>query len=179
VVITRGQIHADWKVPEEFRIRTGRLELVPGGPELSHTDWREHEKLSALLGADVPGQWPPELVVDRSSPDGTGWWDWYVVTREVDRPVLIGVVGIKGWPSVTGSVQEGGAFLPQFHRRGYATEAFSALTEWVFKHPRVDQITFDAPIQSIGGVALLRRLGFSLASSDEGEGLLRFEKKRP
>jgi len=179
MVITRGRLHEDWKVPQTFRICTPRLELVPGTPELAATSWRDHEGLSALLGAKVPWEWPPSLVPDPSSPDGAGWWDWYVVCWESDRPVLIGVVGIKGWPTVTGTVQHGGAFLSEFQRHGYGTEAFNALMAWVFTHPQVDHIVFDAPKDTDSAIGLLRKLGFSLSSSDEEEGLLRFRRARP
>jgi RimJ/RimL family protein N-acetyltransferase len=175
---TRGEIQIDWQLPENFRIHTERLDLVPGSAQLANTDWRERDYLSELLGVQVPNQWPPELVVDRRSTDGSAWWDWYVVKRDVDRPILIGVAGIKGWPAVTGDVQLGCAFLPQFQGSGYGTEAVNGLTSWSLTHPHVDRVIAETPVGNNAAAGVLRKLGFELLSSHDEEGLLRFQKTR-
>ena len=178
MTVGRGQLHFDWQLPENFRIHTERLDLIPGSAQLATTEWRERETLSELLRVRVPDQWPPELVIDRRSSEGAAWWDWYVAKRELDQAVLIGMTGIKGWPAVTGGVQVGCAFLPQFQGQSYGTEAVNGLTSWALTHPQVDRVIAETPIGNDAAGAVLRKLGFALSSSDEQEGLLRFEKTR-
>jgi RimJ/RimL family protein N-acetyltransferase len=93
-------------------------------------------------------------------------------------PVLIGMAGIEGWPAVTGGVQVGCAFLPEFQGSGYGTEAVNGLTSWALTHPQVERVIAETPIGNDAAGAVLRKLGFALSSSDEQEGLLRFEKTR-
>ena len=178
MTVSHGRIHIDWGLPENFRIQTDRLDLVPGEPQPADTDWQERGRLSELLTAHVPNQWPPDLVVDRSSPDGAGWWNWYIVRRELDQPVLIGMAGIKGWPAVSGSVQTGCAFLPQFQGQGCGTEAIKGLTSWLLARPQVERVIAETPVDNDGANSVLRKVGFVLSNSNTEEGLLRFEKTR-
>ena len=73
MTVSHGEIHIDWQLPEDFRVRTERLDLVPSSPELVNTGWQDRSQLSEILGARVPGHWPPELVLDSAAPEGAGW----------------------------------------------------------------------------------------------------------
>ena len=118
------------------------------------------------------------LVKDTGSPQGEGWWNWYVVKRGPDAATLIGVVGLKGWPEATGSVQFGCAFLPEFQDHGYGTETVDGLVSWVLSQPKIERITAETPVGNRPSASVLRKLGFSQIHSDDEE-LLRFEKRRP
>jgi hypothetical protein len=89
----------------DFRLSSERLDLVPANHELADVEWHDHQRLAELLNARIPEQWPPDLVPDSGSPNGEGWWDWYVVKRENDQRVLIGTAGLKGWPQLNKSIQ--------------------------------------------------------------------------
>ena len=174
---THGALHIDWGLPQDFRIHTERMDLVPAGPDLVDTDWGDHARLSQLLGARVPDRWPPDLVADRNSADGAGWWDWYVVKRGGDAPILIGVMGLKGWPAVSRSLQLGCAFLPAFHGQGYGTEAVQALTSWALAQTRIQQVLAEVPADNSASAAVLRKLGFVELNRGEDDGFLQFEKR--
>jgi ribosomal-protein-alanine N-acetyltransferase len=174
MTINRGFLEMDWHLPGDFRIHSDRLELVPCGRDLADAERDDVHRLSRLLDARVPNQWPPELVPDRSS--AGGWWDWYIVRRKGNEDVLIGVAGIKGWP-VSGSIQFGCSLLPDFQAQGYGTETVHKLTEWLLTVPGIDCVTADTPEGNAKAVAVLRHVGFIQAESDEPD-LLRFQKNR-
>ena len=174
---TRGNLRVDLNFPTGFRLRSQRLELIPAGAELAAVDWQFRGTLSALLGARVPAAWPPELVADADAAQG-GWWDWYVVRKDDEQqPELVGVAGLKGWPSVTGSVQIGCSFLPQAQGKGYGTEAVEALTSWLLTQPGVGTVTANVPRGNEASAAILRKLGFRPGASQEGS-MIRFERAR-
>ena len=174
---SRGALHIDWRLPDNFRMRTEHLDLIPTSPQLAGADWLERAALALHVGAPVPAEWPPTLVTDPSAPDGAGWWDWYVVKRDAEGAVLIGMMGIKGWPDVSQEVQIGCAFLPEFQRRGFGTEAVEALTSWALEQPNVRCVVAETPLENAGAATVLRKLGFVPATSDEPS-LLRFSTSR-
>src|ERR1700744_5311082 len=118
-----------------YRLQTENLDLVPGDDRLTATDWNDAAALSNALQARVPETWPPQLVTDQSSPNGEGWWEWYVLKRDPDQAVLIGMVGVRGWPAVSRSVKIGCAFLPEFQRQGHGIEAVNGITSWALSRP--------------------------------------------
>jgi ribosomal-protein-alanine N-acetyltransferase len=176
MTVSHGEIHIDWQLPEDFRVRTERLDLVPSSPDLVNTGWQDRSQLSEILGARVPGHWPPELVLDSAAPEGAGWWNWYFVKRDANEAVLIGVGGVKGWPAVTQSVQLGCTFLPEFQAQGYGKEAVHALTSWALSQPRIRSVEAEVPEGNAASIAVLRNLGFTETGHDAG--LLRFAKQR-
>lgn len=164
-------------LPAGFRIHTDRLHLVPASHQLVG-NWQDRARLSQLLDARVPDEWPPELVEDYDAEGDGGWWDWYVLKRDADRPTLVGVVGLKGWPEVNGSVQIGCAFMPEFQRQGYGAESITAFVSWLLSCPRVQSVTARVPAGHIPSVAILRKIGFAPAGPPNDAGLIRFEKAR-
>jgi RimJ/RimL family protein N-acetyltransferase len=173
MTVSRGELLADWNLGNDFRIATERLHLVPSGQELANTNWDDHDRLSQLLNARIPSQWPPDLVRDTSSPNGEGWWNWYVIKRENDARDLIGIMGLKGWPNVGHSVQMGCSFLPDYQKSGYGTEAVDGLTTWALT--QFEQVIAETPLDNAAAASVLRRLGFGQVASDD-PALLRFEK---
>ena len=175
--MTSSRSHFYLSLKPDFRLWSNRLDLVPANRETAEVEWHDVERLGQLLDAHVPEQWPPALVQDSSSPNGEGWWDWYVVRRENDKRVLIGVAGLKGWPELSRTVQVGCSFLPEFQKQGYGTEAVDKLTSWALNEPHVDRVIAETPDGNDGAAAILRGLKFEEVDSSE-EGLLRFEKSR-
>ena len=92
-------------------IRTPRLDLVAVTPESLHIQQRDSPEmrieLGALLGAEVPGEWPHEnwephifaylLDLFASDPEAVGWCRYILLRRETGR-TLIGSFG-SGFPS--------------------------------------------------------------------------------
>ena len=81
------------------RLRTGRLEIVPGTPALGRAEMGDRARFAELLGADVPAAWPPPENDEKTMtffteyvekhPDSIGWAAWYILLcgdgRQEDR----------------------------------------------------------------------------------------------
>ena len=124
----------------------------------------------------MPDEWPPALVKDPDTEGG--WWDWYVVKREDSGHVLVGVVGLRGWPAVSASVQAGCAFLDRFHNNGLAAEAFGAVTSCALEQPHVKRVTASTSSDNEAAKSVLRKLGFRMFGSDRETGMAHFEKSK-
>lgn len=171
-------------------IVTERLRLVAATPEMLAADTGDRVHLARLLSAVVPTNWPPEILRDAldfirdrvtEHPDLAGYWFWYYIgSSESEAPgVLLGSGGFKGEPDGTGTIEMGYSVLPQFHRRGYATEAADALVGWAWLDPRVLRIIGDTHEQNIPSRKTLRKLGFEPAGRGAEPDHLRFQLLRP
>src|SRR5919202_1322216 len=130
----------DARLPDRLApIRATRLELVLLSPRL----------LAAILegepvaGMAIPAGWPDEhdrrflrLRLDQvtKDPGRLEWLPRAIVLRRRGRP-MIGHIGFHGPPGVNGpskpgALEVGYTVLEPFRRRGYATEAVSALLDW-------------------------------------------------
>jgi len=172
---TGGAVFIDWSMPVGFRLRTQRLELVPAGPTMANAEGLERSRLSELLDARVPDSWPPESVESQGSSEG--WWDWYALRQDDKETVVIGVMGVKGWPVVSRSVQLGCAFLPEYQAQHYGTEAFGALSDRALSQPHVEQVSAEVNVHNAAAIGVLKKLGFSQLSKEQ-DGFLLFEKRR-
>lgn len=121
-------------------VQTERLDLIPVTLELVEADLHRRDELPALIRAEIGEGWPPPLVdvaamewmkrVVQADPVLGGWTAWYWILRE-PRRTLIGMSGFKS-RSVNGEVELGCGTLPVYQRRGFASEAVNAMTEWAF-----------------------------------------------
>jgi ribosomal-protein-alanine N-acetyltransferase len=165
-------------------VSTRRLELIPATYDLCTAEIRDTAALGALLGADVPADWPPPLNDERSQrffletlrdrPSSVGWCVWYLVARGNGSRTVIGNGGFKGEPR-DGTVEIGYSVIPAFHRRGYASEAVAALVEWAFADTRVDRVIAETLPELAGSIGVLRKTGFRPCDGASEPGLLRFE----
>jgi RimJ/RimL family protein N-acetyltransferase len=98
--------------------------------------------------------------------------------------VLVGAGGFKGAPDARGEVELGYGIVPEYQRRGYATEAVRGLSEFAFRDPRVKTVigqTLDGLTRSIG---VMEKAGFQFAGAGDdpyappGEKLVRYELRR-
>ena len=116
-------------------IDTARLKLIPATVALARAEIGDRSGFARLLGAVVPNNWPPEILADalplflgrlEAAPDQVGWFGWYALAASDSAPVLVASGGFTG-PPQAGTVEIGYSVLPQFQRRGYATEVVVAL----------------------------------------------------
>jgi len=166
-------------------IVTRRLTLIPATVPLARAELRDRAAFAELLGAVVPDAWPPESTVDalplflgwlETAPDRVGWFGWYAVLRDglAAGSVLVGGGGFLG-PPKDGTVQMGYSVLPDFQRRGYATEIVRGLATWAFVQPGVEVIAAETEWVNPASVRVLERNGFrATGTASEAEGT-RFE----
>jgi RimJ/RimL family protein N-acetyltransferase len=171
------------------RLRTGRLELVPGTPELGRAELNDRRRFAELLGARAPAAWPPPENDEHTMtffteyvekhPDGIGWAAWYILLRGGDGQLTaIGTCGFTAKPDDSGTVETGYSILEDYQRQGFAPEAVTALVDWAFSHPAVSRViahTFPALRPSI---RVLEKCGFSFVGPGTEEGTILFERRR-
>lgn len=154
-------------------IETRNLQLIPC--ELSHMEiiLKDKRGLEPLLGVSVLDAWPefPEAVPYvyeelRGDPSSVGWWT-YLFVHVADR-VLVGEGGLKGRPDESGVVEIGYAIVPEYRRRGLATEATRGLTGWAFSHTNVTAVAAHTLPDGHGSIKVLEKLGMRF-SGVEGE----------
>ena len=171
------------------RLRTARLEIVPGTPALGRAELGDRARFAALLGAEVPTSWPPPEndektmtffteYVEKTS-DAIGWAAWYILLRgEGGRRTAIGTCGFTAMPDETGTVETGYSILPEHQRRGYAPEAVTALVEWAFGHPAVNRVVAHTFPDLRASIRVLEKCGFVFGGPGQEEGTIRFERLR-
>jgi RimJ/RimL family protein N-acetyltransferase len=165
----------------ELRIDTPRLSLVPVTVELLRAD-SEREHFADRLGAEVPANWPPELLADalpgilERMEDGAGTvgWYWLLPSERGGRPTLVGHGGLGRDPAVADSVELTYSVLPQFHRRGYATEAVGAIVRWAFAHQALQAIVAHTCADHRASIRVLEKNGFCYAGEGDEPGTARF-----
>jgi ribosomal-protein-alanine N-acetyltransferase len=169
-------------------LSTERLELVRGTPERLRADLTGPGALAVALAATVPDNWPPDLY-DRGAtewalryveehPVQVLWGMYYVIDPAAPGgPAVAGIVGFKGQPQ-DGTVELGYSILPQFRRRGYASEAVGALVELAFAHEEVDRIAAQTLPELSASIAVLERSGFVFVGSGTDPGAIRYELRR-
>lgn len=178
-------------------IRTARLDLIPGTAAVLEAELQGRTALARALGVDVPPGWPPPLFDEdairwtlerlRADPSHATWGLHYFVLRETTaapsrpgrtptpRPLAVGAGGFKGPPDGNGAVEIGYSVLPDFQRRGFATEATDGMVERAFGDPRVRLVVAQTLPELVPSIGVLAKVGFRFAGEGEEEGVIRYE----
>lgn len=153
------------------RLSCDRIDLVTATAQHVLVQLEDDAKLARLLGAELPDDWPPPLLDETAlrstldqlhqGPDQIGWWMRYMVLRAgpSGRPCLIGTVGLKGKPS-NGEVEVGYSVVGSQQGHGHATEATSALVDWVFEQDDVERVVAQTRAELEASQRVLDKLGF-------------------
>jgi RimJ/RimL family protein N-acetyltransferase len=168
---------------------TPQLRLIPTTAALVQAEIESQDLFSQALGAKVPENWPPELLVDvlplfleqlKQDPSLVGWLSWYwVLQREAtEEGLLIGSGGFKGQPQTDGAVEIGYSILPQYQGRGYATEAVAGLLAWVFSCGEATRAIAETPPENRASIRVVAKLGFDCTGQGSEVGTVRFELTR-
>jgi RimJ/RimL family protein N-acetyltransferase len=169
-------------------LTTERLELVRATVDRLRADLAGPASLAVALAASVPDTWPPDLY-DRGAtewalryamehPVELQWGMYYVIDpAATGGPAVAGIVGFKGGPE-DGIVEIGYSILPDFRRRGYATEAVAALVELAFAHDEVDRVVAETLPDLDASIGVLRTSGFVLVGAGGVPGAIRYELTR-
>ena len=134
----------------------------------------ERDRLAAALGVEIPEGWPEPIVRERALPmvrrrlalDPTTavWGLWAVV---LDGGV-VGGVSLKGPPDPRGIVEIGYGILGPWRRRGIATEAASALVDWVRRQAGVRRVTAQCEPTNVGSIRVLEGIGMRQVGRSSG-----------
>jgi [ribosomal protein S5]-alanine N-acetyltransferase len=166
-------------------IVTRRLTLIAATVALARAELHDRAAFADLLGAVVPASWPPASVADalplflgwlEAAPDQLGWFGWYALCRDIcaSGQVLVGGGGFLG-PPQDGVVQMGYSVLPEYQRRGYATEMVRGLATWAFVQQGVTVIAAETEWANPASVRVLERTGFHAAGAASDPAGTRFE----
>lgn len=175
----------------DISIRTKRLDLRLASLKSLQADLRGTEALGEVLGdVLVPDNWPPPLydtsainyTIDQLKKGelGDGFGFYYFIMRpeeEGDAPVVIGVGGFKSKP-VDGRVEIGYSVLPQFHRKGYATEAAAGLIRFAFAGDDVNEVIAETLPHLEASIGVMIKNGMEFVGLGSEEGAIRYSLPR-
>ena len=141
-------------------IRTQRLMLIPCPlhrlVEKAEAETDLHLKKAYLEMAEGIRQHPDEWL-----------WrtDWDIIRSEDGR--VIGGLGFKNVPDVSGRVEVGYGLDTAFRGLGFMGEALLALCDWAFSHQEVLSVIAEVEPGNAASVHVLQRAGFhSLSTTD-------------
>jgi RimJ/RimL family protein N-acetyltransferase len=169
------------------RIETSRLTLI--APTATHirVELNTPEKLSSLLDAYVSPAWPTgeydrhamEFFLTRFEEGGEaaeGWYSWYALCSDVSNNshALVGAGGYFGPPTADGTVEIGYSVLPEFQRRGYASEMVQGLVNHVFILPEVKHVVAHTTRENPASIKVLLNSEFYDAGPGAESGTIRF-----
>ena len=167
-------------------LTTERLRLVAITPEMLAADAAGQGSLSRLLGATVTEEWPPEhwepsvlkfiLRQYRDEPDTKGWHRFMLYLRAGEHPVLIGCVG--GFPRSDGEAELGYSTLPQYQRKGFATEATTAFIDYLFTLDRVRGVTAQTFPRLPESIKVMERCGMHFSGDGYEAGAVCYRRSR-
>jgi len=170
-------------------ISTARLDLAAVTPESLHIQQQNspemRNELGALLGAEVPGEWPHEnwephvfeylLNLFASDPEAVGWCRYIVLRHETGR-TLIGSFGSSFPKPETGEAEIGYGILPSWQRQGYAPEAVMAMLPWLAAEREIYAFVAQTFPDLRGSIRVLEKCGFQPAGAGFEEGTILFRR---
>lgn len=168
-------------------ILTPRLDLRLGDERMFRIPPAEREPLARVLDVIVPEDWPVEHYDDdvlqwslRKLAEDVANRPWamrYIILRE--SGTLIGTAGTIGPPAGEDrTVIVGYSILPEFRRRGFASEATQAVIDWSVEQG-ARRIVADTYPHLVASIGVLEKLGFRHIGAGDGEGVIRYEKIPP
>jgi len=163
------------------RVLTERMELKPLPAIAAAALPEDREEASRILGAALPVEWPQPDLLDvlplqaAASQETECYGVWVMIERESGS--VVGDVGFIGPPDENGSIEVGYSVIPDRRRRGYATEAASAIVEWALSEPGVEVVVAGCDRDNEPSIRTLERLGFQ--RTGEASGQLRWRYEQP
>ena len=173
-------------------LQSDRLTLVASTATHLRTELEAPDRLTHLLNATVSSEWPSgeydrdamEFFLSRLEEGGEsaeGWYGWYALGSDSDvgTLTLLGAGGYFGPPDSDGTVEVGYSVLPEWQRRGYASEIVNLLADHAFTFPQISRIIAHTAEATLASVNVLVRCGFVPVGAGAEAGTLRFERLRP
>jgi RimJ/RimL family protein N-acetyltransferase len=152
-------------------IQSVRLDLIPLSPATIRAALEgDHRRMEQLLGVSVPASWEVrreylELRLRQleANPTLQPWLIRGISLR--DEGLLIGDIGFHYEPVAPSapapkSVEFGYAVIEGYRRRGFATEASEALTQWACERHDVHRFLLSISPKNHASRALAAKMGF-------------------
>jgi ribosomal-protein-alanine N-acetyltransferase len=162
---------------------TNRLRLVAGTRLIAAAEIEDRVEFAGLLGALVPGTWPPDNLRDvlgyfyglyEEHPKWEGWLTWYAIRIGNDHPVLCGSIGFKGPPDKQGMVEIGFSVLSDFQGQGLATEMVAGIVQWAKQQPQVKRVEAETNIDNKAAIRVLEKNSFMCIGAGLEPNTIRF-----
>jgi [ribosomal protein S5]-alanine N-acetyltransferase len=171
-------------------LHSRRLTLIASTLAHIRTELESPEQLAGMLNAVVSPDWPTgeydrgameffRACLEEGGEEVEGWYGWYAVrAADAEGPrALVGGAGYFG-PPAEGTVEVGYSVLPEWQRRGYASEMVQTLVEHASTFADVERIIAHTTEANPASIAVLLRCGFHRAGAGREPGTLRFERLR-
>lgn len=163
-----------------IELRTTQLLLRPLPPGAAALLLRDRAGAAALLGAPLDDEWPLPDILDlmplhaRRSDAEARFGIWVMIETRTNE--VVGDIGFLDIPDEAGEMEMGYSVVPSRRRRGYATEAASALVAWALNQPGVTAIVAGTDADNVRSQCVLERAGFERTSSSQTEIRWRVER---
>lgn len=164
-------------------MNTDRLELRLGTADAYRVAIDDRESLARVLGVNVPDAWPVEHYDDGvrewclkalDADPTTPWVLRYVILRESNT--LVGTCG--AFRPEPDTVVIGYSILPDYRRRGYASEAAQGLIDFAFAQDGVERVVADTYPELTPSIGVMEKCGLTFIGNGEEERTVRYELRR-
>lgn len=167
-------------------IQSERVELISSSATHIRIELETPQLLAGKLNATVSSNWPSGeydrdameffLSCFEKGGDGAqGWYGWYAINIDPvsGKRSLVGSGGYFGPPDCNGVVEIGYSVLPEWQRRGYATEIVNALVSHAYSFENTKSIIAHTSPENEASKKVLISNGFREVGVSEGN--IRFE----
>jgi len=107
------------------------------------------------------------------------WGFRYFALRDEDGDVVVGIGGYKGPPTKDGALEIGYSILPEYCRRGLATEVVEGLVRRAFEIPHVTRVIAETYPDWLPSIGVLQKTAFQPIGKGSVPGMVRFQRERP
>ena len=110
-----------------------------------------------LMDGSGPLRWRVPQV--KSNPLVNKWFVRWMVEKETRE--IVGSTSFHGPPDEQGMMEIGLGVHADFQRRGYATEALTAMWSWVINQPGVEMLRYTVDPNNEASVVVIKKFGFA------------------
>ena len=159
---------------------TKQLELRPVTLAIAEAilEGRRRSDIEAVVQAEMPWAWPGRTLIEqvfrasleavRADPETRLWGDHLMVTREAPARV-VGSVIFHGRPDAEGRCEISYGVEETNQKRGYATEAMTAVVAWALAQPECRVIEATTTPWHKASSRLLEKVGMKLVGKRQHE----------
>ena len=149
-------------------IQTKRMLLIPLSPQQLSGFLENPAAIAKQLGFPFATHFVDENVrhairmklAALNEIQGDNWlWKTYWLIKINTPEMGVGLVGFKGLPDESGSVEIGYGIDTDFQNQGYMTEAVQVVLDWAFKHLECNSVTA-CRVSNPASVKVLQKCGF-------------------